>query len=369
MKIAIVASRFPPQGEVGGIEIASQNISNQLSKMGNNVFIVAFGKEKNIEILDNNLTIYRLSYPKIKILGNLIFWIKIFFALRKINPDIVHCQTIQMGLPCFLFKKIYKKPYIVWCHGFDVYFLWKFKKIISKIVLNSANAVVALTEDMKKEIKKNFKNEILVLPNGVDLEKFKGFSKEIVHDKLKIPIEEKVILFVGELKKVKGLEYLIEAFKKINQRFVNSKLLLVGGGLEKENLENIVKKNNLQNKIIFVGRIANQEVCEYMIGSDVFVLPSLSEGFPLVILEAMASGLPIVATKVRGLSEILKDNKNGFLVDPKNSEDLFQRILILLENDQLRKEISNLNKNQAKEYSWEKITKEIEKIYLKAISK
>lgn len=368
MRVMIVASRFPPQGEVGGIEIASQNISKHLSKNGNEVFVVAFGKKNITEKIRDNLVVYRLAYPKIKILGNMIFWLKIFFTAEKIKPDIIHCQTIQMGLPCFLFKKIYKKPYVVWCHGFDVYFPWKFKKIISKIVLNSAGAVVVLTEDMRNELKKNFKKDILVLPNGVDLEKFKGFSKKILRDKLKIPLDKKVILFAGELKKVKGSEYLIEAFKKVSENNSETRLILVGDGSEREKLENIAKKIGIEERINFIGRVSNQGVLEYMAAADIFVLPSLSEGFPLVVLEAMASGLPIVATKVRGISEILKDNENGFLVSSENSEQLFEKIMVLLENDMLIERMSDYNKNKAEEYNWENVVRKIEEIYLRVIN-
>ncbi|TSC95193.1 MAG: glycosyl transferase, group 1 [Parcubacteria group bacterium Licking1014_1] len=365
MKIAIVASRFPPEGEIGGIEIASQEISRGLIEKRHDIFVVSSGKKDNIEKTTENIAIYRVSIPNIKFLGNLIFWFKIFFALKKIKPDIIHCQTIQMGAPCFLFKKFYKKPYIVWCHGFDVYFPWKFKKIISEIVLNSADAVIALTNNMKEELQKTCKKNIFVLPNGIDLKKFKGFSKQAIRDKFKIHFNEKIIIFVGGLRPVKGVKYLIEAFKIINKKIPEAKLFLVGDGSERKNLEDIIEKNNLGKKVNFTGKIINQKIPEYMIASDIFVLPSLSEGFPVVILEAMASELPIVTTKVRGLPEIIEDGENGFLVEPKNSEQFAEKVLLLFENDELREKISNNNKEKSKEYDWENIVEKIEKIYLK----
>jgi len=367
MKIVIVASRFPPEGKIGGIEIMSQDMANILSQKGNYVCVVTSGRRNIIERLNQDIIVYRVPIPYIKFLGNIIFWIKIFFVLKKIRPDIVHCQTIQMGIPCFLFKKIYRKPYIVWCHGFDVYFPWKFKKIISKIVLDEANEIIALTNNMKNELKKKCKKDIFVLPNGIFLEKFKGFSKQIIRDKLKIHFNEKIIIFVGELKQVKGVKYLIKAFKIINQKVPKAKLFLIGDGKQKKELEELVEKLNLKQNVVFVGKVMNEDVPEYMVASDIFVLSSLSEGLPVTILEAMASGLPIIATKVRGLSEIIKEGENGFLVKPEDPDEIAEKILLIIQNDKLRKEISDNNKKKAKEYDWENIIEKIEKIYSKVI--
>ena len=106
-----------------------------------------------------------------------------------------------------------------------------------------------------------------------------------------------------------------------------------------------------------------------MIASDIFVLPSLSEGFPLTILEAMASGLPIVTTRVRGLPEIVKDAENGFLVEPKNPGQLADKILLILGDDGLREKIARNNSQRAKQYSWQTVAKNLEEIYCRVTQK
>ena len=369
MKIAILVSSFPPKW-LGGIEIVTQNIARYLAINGNEVHVItSLDKGFEKESQENNFFIYRTSYPKIKILGTIIFWIKCFFLIKKINPEIVHSQSIQMGLSALLARKFLGIPYVVYCHGSDVYLPWKFKKIISAMIFNEAGAVIALTDDMKNELKKNCKKDIIVIPNGIDPEKFEGFPKQIIRDKFKIQFKEKIIVFVGGLRPVKGVKYLIEAFSIINQKNSDVKLFLVGDGLERRKLEDAVKKADLEKKVNFIGQVENNEIPKYMSISDIFVLPSLSEGLPVVILEAMACGLPIVATKAGGMPEVVKDGENGFLVEPKKPEQIAEKVLLLLRDDELREKISNNNREKAKKYSWINAVDKIEKIYSEVIVK
>lgn len=368
MKIAIVTFRFPPQGETGGIEIASQDMARSFASMGNSVCVITSGIKTDIENIQKNLSVYRIINPNIKFLSSVIFWFKVFFILKKVNPDIVHCQTIQMGLPCFVYKRVFKKPYIVWCHGFDVYFKWKFKKIISRIVFSFSDAVVAITEHMKKELQKTYKKEIFVIPNSVNLEKFKGHEKQELRKRYNILGSEKIVLFVGVVRPVKGVKYLVSAFKIINQKIPESKLYIIGEGSEIENLKNLAIEKNIEDKVIFKGKIDTQKVAEYMILSDIFVLPSLSEGFPLVLLEAMAAGLPIVCTNVRGLPEIVEDNKNGLLIDPKNSDQISEKVLLILGSKELQDKMHINNLEKSKLYSLENIIEKVNNLYLKVLS-
>lgn len=218
---------------------------------------------------------------------------------------------------------------------------------------------------MKKKIKKIHDREIFVIPNGIDLNVFEGLSKEELRKKFGLNKTEKIILYVGRLLHIKGLIYLIEAVKNINEK--NKRLLLVGYGDDRKHLENLVKKLKIENIVTFVGKVPNKEVFEYMVASDVLVLPSLSEGFPNVILEAMASGLPIIATKVGGIPKIVNNEVNGFLVDPKNPTQIVETLLQLFKDEKLREKISDNNKIEAKKYSWESVINDLEKVYNKII--
>jgi glycosyltransferase involved in cell wall biosynthesis len=270
-----------------------------------------------------------------------------------------------MSLPCFLAKKIFGIPYVIYCHGSDVYFPWRFKKIISKLVLENADAVIVLTENMKREVESfgfNIKN-IFIIPNGVDLEKFKNLSKKDVRRELKINESENVALCVGTLKIIKGIKYLIEAINIVKNKGFKMRLLLIGEGDQETELKKMAERLNLKEDVNFIGKIENKLIPRYMAASDVFVLPSLSEGLPVVILEAMASGLPIIATDVRGTEEIVKNNENGFLVDPKNPDQISEKIFYLFSDTALTRKISIKNVEKAKSYSWDLITDKLLGIY------
>jgi len=264
----------------------------------------------------------------------------------------------------FLAKKFLKIPYILYARGSDVYRPQISLRLMLKITLKNAAALIALTEDMKKEIQKTYNKKIFVIPNGIDLIKFENISK-----KNRLPYNDKnIILFVGRLHPVKGVKYLIEAMRIIKDKDSYTELIIIGDGEEKKKLQNVVKKIGLSNTITFMGEIPNRKVSKYMTASDILVLPSLSEGFPNVILEAMASGIPIVATGVGGVPEIMEDGVNGFLVEPGDPTQIAQKVLFLLNNKKTMKMISDNNKKLVNQfYNWKKITLQLENVYLKCL--
>jgi glycosyltransferase involved in cell wall biosynthesis len=296
--------------------------------------------------------------PRIGFIGTLLFWVKIFLKIRIIKPDIVHAQDLWMGTPAFLARKILKIPYIVWGQGNDVYHPNNLCRITTKPILQNAYAILALTENMRIKLNNIFNSEIYVVPNGIDLEEY----NDVTQNPERKP-GTKNILFVGSLYPVKGVQYLITAMKKIHEDIPDARLILVGDGVERERLVALSIQLGIQKYVQFVGKVPHKEVQTFMQQADVFVLPSLSEGFGIVILEAMACGLPIVATRVGGIPEVIKNDINGYLVEPKRPDEIAEKILILLQNDQLRNEISRTNVAAVKAYAWENIVDQLEYVY------
>ena len=178
MKIAILVLSFPPEW-LAGTEIATYYIAKYLARRGHEVHVLtSLDKGLPKESMERGFYVHRLKVPRIRFLGIISFWIKASLLLKKINPDIIHAQSNMVSIPGFLAKKFARKPYVIWGQGSDIYLSWLFKKPILKLVLKSAAAVIALTEDMKREMKKICNRDILVIPNGIELEGFESLLSD-----------------------------------------------------------------------------------------------------------------------------------------------------------------------------------------------
>lgn len=359
MKIAILVNRFPPV-HLGGTEVTTYNIATELVKDGHEVYVLTSSDPGFADsYIEKGFNVCRFA-RSFRFFGTLYFWIKIMFIIKKINPDIIHAQSIDMALPAFIIKKILMIPYIVYSRC-SIYLLPVITLKLVKNPLKNADMVLSLTEDMKEELSLYYNlDNIKVVPNGINL--------EIFSDILPKSKSTNVILCVAGLRPEKGLNYLIKAMEFILNTKPNSKLFLVGGGIEEKFLLELVKKMELEENIIFVGKVPQEQICKYYSSADVFVLPSLYEGFPVSLLEAMATGTPIVATDVCGVSEFVRNGRNGYLVRPKDPKEIAERVLLILENSKLRETISKNNLNDSNNYDQSKLINKLEKLYNKVLS-
>lgn len=364
MRVVLIVTLFPPEW-IAGTEIATYNVAKNLAVNKHETHVVT-SRDKQFPEMEkkDNFFIHRVSFERIRIIGVIGFWYRILLEIKKINPDIVHIQAISAALPGLFSKILLRKPYVIWAQGSDVYLPGKFTKLISKTVMKNASVVIALSEDMKRKINDIYTGKnIIILPNGIELEAFKEvYARKQYHK------TGKTIIFVGTLRPVKGLNYLIKAMSIIHKKSSDVNLLIVGDGPDREKLQTLVQDLNLQDCIFFAGRVSNDKIPEYMAQADIFALPSLSESFGIVNIEAMASGLPIVTTNVGGLPEIVKNGENGFVVESKNPEAFAEKILLILNNSELEEKISERNREKAKEYSWDKVVEKLICIYKQCLN-
>jgi glycosyltransferase involved in cell wall biosynthesis len=200
------------------------------------------------------------------------------------------------------------------------------------------------------------KAKVVVIPNkGVDRIKFQKVTSRKIGKEIKL-------LYIGRNDFVKGTKYLIDAFVRIQERYPETTLDIVGISSDEETQFKQIKDYNLSNNIKFNGSVPYEKIVDFYNNSDIFVLPSLMEGLSNAIMEAMASGLPIVATDVGGNKELIKSEKGGYLVQPKNSIELSNAILNLMENPELRKKMGTYNLNIIKQYDSKLIMKKKEKL-------
>ena len=241
---------------------------------------------------------------------------------------------------------------------------------IGKRILNSYDKVILLYTKALKEIEKFGvpTERVCAIPNGIDSEYFKlDLDASFLRAKFSIEPDEKVLLFVGRLATVKRIEVLIKLTKSLIKEGFKIKTVIVGDGPQRkyyEELSRLIKKH-----VVFVGYVPKSQVYRYYFLADIFILPSLSEGLPSVLLEASAAGKPCVATDVNGVSDIVVHEKTGYLVQKSDVDGFKRYVRMLLENESvLRRFGGNAAKFVKENFNWSVVVGKYEKIYREILS-
>ncbi len=232
-----------------------------------------------------------------------------------------------------------------------------------KSLFNYADYIIAPSEAIKTDLEKTFniiQRKIKIIYNPIDLNKIMRLKGEEVKD-LRIK-EESFLLTIGRLTKQKGYPYLLRAYSKIYKE-IDEKLLILGTGEDEEKLRSLVNELRIQERVLFLGFQKNPY--KFMNIASIFVLSSLWEGFPNVLLEAMACGIPVISTDCySGPREIITNGKNGILVPPADERRLAEAMLTLLRDKNLRKKLSEEGRKRAEDFRIEKILPQYEELFL-----
>jgi glycosyltransferase involved in cell wall biosynthesis len=256
--------------------------------------------------------------------------------LKKIKFDVIFATwAYPDGFAAALIAKLLKKPLIIKVHGTDIneFTQYYLRRTMIIYALSQADKVIAVSKALKQKIITLGipESHIEVIFNGIDTNKFKPLSQIRIREKLNLPLDKRIVLFVGYLKPVKGLNYLLDAFSLlVSKKNAPLSLFIVGEGESKQNLLVQVKERDIADSVEFVGAKPHEEIPLWMNACDVFCLPSLNEGLPNVVLEALACGKPVVATNVGGIPEIIENGECGLLVPPGNSTELANAIYAVI---------------------------------------
>lgn len=340
-----------------GVSSHTKKWAVYFSHKGVKVFVLSFVPTKidGVEVID--LKPIKIPFK----LGYILTLGKIHRLLKIIKPDILHSHfTSSYGL---LGAVINFHPFVVSAWGSDVLDFPKksflHKKII-KFVLQRADKITTTSLFMKQELGKYTQKEIVVIPFGVDTTLFSPGRKE----------DRFTIVCTKALEKIYGIEYLIKAFLLVQREINGVKLVLIGEGKEKLNLEHLVKKFGLNDKVSFTGQLEQSQVAEAIKKSHLLVIPSLKESFGVSALEGSACQIPIVASDIPGLRETLVPNKTGLLFKTGSSEDLAKQILKIAKN----KKLASVMGKQGREfvlthYQWEDNAGKMLELYNKLLFK
>ncbi|HND49813.1 MAG TPA: glycosyltransferase family 4 protein [Anaerolineales bacterium] len=339
MKIALLSEKYTP--DLGGLAISTGRLGEMLAAAGHDIrlFAPTSNLSPTIKQTQRSGGVYvtRFGVHK-RVDDTLVDWFELIVEEHKREPfDLIHAYFLPMaGLVGTYAGKYLSIPSVVSIRGNDIeraaFEPSKFSHVMYAI--QNASAVTTNASTLAKKAKAFFDREVHIIPNGIDTERFKPMEKNSVLAEALGLVDEKkkderkfVIGFAGELREKKGLATLISGYAQAAKTMPVS-LLIVGEvreGEDKKYFEEF-KSNNPQLSITVTGHVPHKDLPAYYSLMDVFVHPSLRDGMPNAVLEAMACGVPVIATPVGGVLDVLNDGVNGFLVDVNDAPQLAEKI-------------------------------------------
>jgi glycosyltransferase involved in cell wall biosynthesis len=383
MKICIFAKGLPVH-ITGGMEIHIEGLVDGLIKRGHSVCIITARHPEGIEKEEKeNLTVYYLkSKPKYTRERFYRESAKLFEELNKReNFDIVHSQsTLASGYTKYCKKTI---PLVLTSHGtalneiktvlngsipiksFFAIPIWlKIYLLDEPIIFKKSDKIIAVSNELGEDLKKQCKvpeKKLVIIPNGIDTDKFKPFDASELKKKYGIE-NERIILCTGRIEKIKGFHLLLKVISEIE----DTRLFVVGTGSYLDNLKKMSMDLNIEDKVIFTGKVPEEELIQLYNLADLFIHPTLwfSEAFGLVLAEAMACGKPVIASKIGGIPTVIDSYKDGILFEPGDLNALKEKILEVLNDESLSKRLGeNARKKVIQRFSLDRMVEDTIRVY------
>lgn len=306
---------------------------------------------------------YTLYFGSLKVVNSII---------KEFKPHLLHAYTATPdGYSGILFGRKFHLPLICSLLGSDINLYPEYKPLsfhLTKEVIAEADQIVSVSNTLKSTAEKfaQPRDRIQVVYMGCDLKSFK-YSEEArrkVREQLKIPPTARVLIFIGNIKKNKGVFELMEAFTQLNKCYSDLHLIYVGDGKERKKLVEEKVKGELRKKVHFVGEKPYIEIPAWLSASDIFAFPSYHEGLPNVVVEALACKRPVVATRVGGIPEVVEEGKSGILINKGDISSLVKSIKELLECAEKRMAMGAYGRKKIEaHFSREKSSKKLVGIY------
>lgn len=386
MRVLFLSQLFPP-AIYGGGEYIFYQWAKEFVNRGNKVVVITQALKNHVVTHENidGIEVYRvlpiinytgqLSINIINNIGYLFFALIKGLSLNRIHDfEIIHSNTYTPALVGKILSFFLKKSFIITIH--DIYLInkkfwinWSNQKGISnlnrfiaplfeKLILSlSPNFIHTVSETSKKDIKKYVNNKIVVIPNGINIEEYKSISKVRNNKK-----STKSVLFIGRLVFYKNVQTIIRAFKIVLNSLPEYKLIIIGDGPYKSNLENM--SLNYTHKIIFKGRISDKLKYKYLSESSLLLMPSTVEGFGIVVLEAYAYKKPVISSNIMPLPEIVINGITGYNVNPYDHKEWADKIIDLINNQEKNKRMGlNGYKMVLKNYSIKRTVDKLDSLY------
>lgn len=374
MRILIINYEFPPLGGGGGL--ASYQIAKALVAREHEVDVLTTGWRglPSCEVVDG-IGIYRVrvvgraELATATLPSMLSFFpsslVKGCQLLLKKRYDLLNTHfAIPSGPTGVVLARLFNRPQVLTLIGGDIYDPTKklspsnnlILHTVVRGVLNWSSHIIAISEEIRRRAREHYhcQKEIQVIHYGLSPPSFESKSRT----QLGVPEGAVVLISIGRLIKRKALGDLLLAMSRLEDE--GFRLLIIGEGPEQARLRELAKRLGLSSRVHFLGAIWGEAKYQYLAASDIFVLPSVHEGFGLVFLEAMYCGLPVIASSSGGQTDFLRDGETGFLVPVGDVDALAQRILRLVRDGALRKRISEFNRQYVERFHIAEVAQQYE---------
>jgi len=361
MRIMLVVNEFPPE-KIAGTAMATQALVEHLSARGHDVCVLVTTpcpSEKQQSIAEHDYQLMWFKKRPLRGLGWLWRFMQTLQHAKSFQPDVIQGQAVSCGLLAGVIGRIFGVPSICYAQGYDVYQAsWWQKKTEIRWGCNLPTRCLSVTQNLKQTILDIVDVPVSLMPHAFVLPELSQGRAQL-RQQYKLQDDTKLVLNVARLEDFKGQDVLLKAWADIAVVNPNAKLWIVGTGSLETILRNMVVELGLQDSVKFLGFVPQAEVHALMEAADLFVLPSREEPFGIVLLEAMAHGLPVVASKVGGIPEVLPSNDGVALVAADDMQGLAQAMLTMLAKNRLCDD----NCVYALDFAWDKQVQRFEALY------
>ncbi|MCB9195927.1 MAG: N-acetyl-alpha-D-glucosaminyl L-malate synthase BshA [Flavobacteriales bacterium] len=362
----------------GGSGVVATELGKALAKKGHEIHFITYSLPVRLDRLRENIYFHEVSVSDYPLFEHTpyeqVLTSKLVDVVKYENLELLHCHyAIPHASAAYMAQQILRSqgieiPFITTLHGTDITLVGKdpsFEPVIT-FSINQSTKVTAVSESLKKDTFNHFKitREIDVIPNFIHVPDYELENNEKYKCRY-APNGEFLITHISNFRKVKRVGDVLEFFKGIIDRGVNAQLLLVGDGPERNFLERQCREWGICPKVRFLGNL--KSTTEVLAISDLFILPSETESFGLAALEALASGVPVIASNAGGIPEVVEHGVSGFLAEVGDVKSMIDHAMTLFEDEEKFKAFKINAKKQAGKFDRSEILPMYENLYKEAI--